>query len=81
MHCTDADSIQLQDPATSLSLSSDGRHLLVNVASEEQETQLWDLDEKRLLQKCASTLLHAWVWVTAVSPSFAGTAMVEKRDD
>ena len=37
------------EPITSLSLSSDGRHLLVNVASEE--VHLWDTHERRLLHR------------------------------
>jgi len=41
-----------QESLTSLSLSSDGRYLLVNVSSDTRpEVQLWDLEEKMIVRK------------------------------
>ena len=57
MHVAESESIHVQGPITSLSLSSDSRCLLVNVASEEQEMHVWDLHEKRCLHKCAASAL------------------------
>jgi len=43
--------IQEGDLVTSLALSSDNRHLLVNICSNSTETHMWDLTTKQIVQK------------------------------
>lgn len=46
---SESDLLQETDSVTSVSVSNDSRHILVNLSS--QEIHLWDLQEKRIVQK------------------------------